>query len=333
MNRLTHIDVAKGLFMLIVVYYHSVCIFQNVCDGIYNANTHILFDTPNLFRAFFMAGFFFVSGMTSKFKRPIKDQIISDAKMLLLPSLIICTLTAFFYPDALDNAEMGILRMNLLFGGGAWFVTTMFCARILQKIILLIKNDKQRWATVILVGLLGCIVDRIIPTRLEFWYVPKALIFVPFIEFGMSYNKLKTKKNTIETICVLLYLILAAVLFVLGIQAPYVTGTSSLKPLVVPLFLTMAVTGSVLVYVLASKINDNKILEFIGRNTLVYYLTHMTFITMGCHLLAKHYDYLSFSMAQCTGIVVLLVLFASLWSMIFSIILNTKYLKWILGKF
>lgn len=333
MKRLTYIDVSKGLFMLIVVYYHMICIPQRACVGLVNDCNSWILETPNLFRAFFMAGFFFVSGMTSKFKRPIKEQIINDAKTLLLPSMLICTITALFYPDAVDNGELGIIKTNLLFGGGAWFITTMFLARFFYKLMLKIEKDKLRWALIFVIWIFGCLADRLIPTRYEFWYLPKALVFLPFLELGHSYYKIENLKIPFETICVILYIVVIVILMALGITTPYVTGTSSLKPIMIPVFAVASVTGSVAVFKLGKIINSNRFLEYVGKNTLVFYLTHMTFLWIACKVINDHYDMSNMSVWMTLAFLLALFVGAILWSSLFSYLLNTKYLKWILGKF
>jgi fucose 4-O-acetylase-like acetyltransferase len=177
------------------------------------------------------------------------------------------------------------------------------------------------------------IIDLFIPLKYEFWHFTKALELMPFLELGRQYNKIEKLYFPFELICIIVYVVVIGSLLTLGIVTPYVTGTSNPSPKMVPVFMVASVTGSVAIYKLAKVINSNRVLEYVGRNTLVFYLTHMTFLWIACELLHKYMDLNGLSVLSTCGLLLGLFIGACLWSTAFSYLLNTKYLKWILGKF
>lgn len=333
MNRLTYIDVTKGLLMMIVIYYHVLCILRITCVDIYNENNQIIFETPNLFRAFFMSGFFFVSGVTSKFSRSTKEQLINDFKTLLLPSFIICTITAIFYPKAIENGEMGIIEFNLLFGGGAWFITAMFLARQIYRILLIIKNEKYRLFVISVIWAVAFLLDNEIPVKYQLWHFPKALLFMPFLEFGRSFNIIENNKLFDAKVCLVVYMVIIVFLMKNGLIPPFVTDGNYVELKWIPVFLITSITGCVVIYKIGKYIYCNSLMEFVGKNSLVFYLTHMTFLFLAGDYLANNYSMSFLSLWTTCLIVFLLFGAALLWSTAFAYVLNLDISKWILGKF
>ena len=84
-ERLSYLDVAKGLGILLVVLHHIV----NVCNRLGLNNTTLqLLDRQNvLYCCFFMQMFFMVSGYCTNFNKPFKSFLLSRTKTLLVPFL------------------------------------------------------------------------------------------------------------------------------------------------------------------------------------------------------------------------------------------------------
>ncbi len=331
MNRLTNIDVSKGLLMLLVVYYHALCIVVAVCPGL--CNEEFLFETPYLFRSFFMIAFVVISGITSRFERLLKDQIVHDAKVLLLPAIIISTLVGILCPEAVDKGDVSSLSRIILYGGGAWFITAMFLSRVMYKIALQIRKDQIRYCALIVIWIVGVVFDYYIPNDYEFWYLPKAMIFTPYFEVGRIVNKVELTRMPVAMVCFVAYLLVIPFLWWYGDKTPHFSDSSSVSLRMVPLFGFLSIIGSIAFYEAGKIINQNRFIEFIGRNSLVFYLMHIVFLFMACKLYNAYFIITEHSSWVIYVVLTSLMLGALLWCSMFSILLNTKYLKWILGKF
>lgn len=331
MNRLTNIDVSKGLLMLLVVYYHALCIVAAVCPCL--CNEEFLFETPYLFRSFFMIAFVVISGITSRFERLLKDQIVHDAKVLLLPAIIISTIVGILCPEAVDKGDVSSLSRIILYGGGAWFITAMFLSRVMYKIALQITKDQIRYCALIVIWIVGVVLDYYIPNDYEFWYLPKAMIFTPYFEAGRIVRKLELKRKPVPIVCLVVFILSIPFLSCYGNNTPHLSDSSFVLLKTAPLFGLLSLLGSMAIYEVGKIIDCNSVLEFIGHNSLVFYLMHIVFLFMACKTCNAFFVISERSSWVTYGVMSTLILGALIWSSAFSVLFNTKYLKWILGKF
>ena len=130
-HRLHHIDVAKGLLILLVVYGH----FWSHIE-LLDAHTALyLRQANNTFIAFYMPAFFFITGYCSDFSKPIDTNIIHSFRMIMLPAFVFSILV-FIANHHFDKAKViTFLNSLVLYGGSYWFLTTLFVARILYRIL------------------------------------------------------------------------------------------------------------------------------------------------------------------------------------------------------
>lgn len=114
-------------------------------------------------------------------------------------------------------------------------------------------------------------------------------------------------------------------------DVPYVTSETSMRVWQMPLFIVSAFLGTVSIFYLSKRINSNGFLEFLGRNSIVIYCIHFT-------VMADYYRIFAISLNVCNinqSLFALILLYVTvvLTTIAVSILLNTKYSKWIIGKF
>lgn len=134
---------------------------------------------------------------------------------------------------------------------------------------------------------------------------------------------------------------MGAILFVAGVVIsrivpfviPKVTAGFNCTLPEEPLHIFYALTGTLLVMWLSKKINKNLCLEEIGKKSLVIYVIHNTIILRTTNLLFHDILQQANSSLLTLGIVIVMVTLATFVSYFICVILNTKYLKWSLGKF
>lgn len=83
-ERLTYIDVAKGLLMVLVVFHH---VDGNATKyGIINSAVDDIHAFSNIFVSFFMPCFFIITGYCSNFTKPFVRFLLGSIKGIMLPA-------------------------------------------------------------------------------------------------------------------------------------------------------------------------------------------------------------------------------------------------------
>ena len=92
---------------------------------------------------------------------------------------------------------------------------------------------------------------------------------------GHNYSRIT---NIIKAIFSVSFLVLTIVYLHKGIIPPHITNSFDVSIINYPIHFIMAVGGSILFIELSKLINSNSVIEYIGRNSLVIYLTHIVLI-------------------------------------------------------
>lgn len=87
-KRLSYIDVAKGLLILLVVYDHLPDMYMYKLN-LSNEYIEYLDKTQWVYKLFFMLAFFCITGMCSNFNKDFKTFFISNYKSLIIPNVIL----------------------------------------------------------------------------------------------------------------------------------------------------------------------------------------------------------------------------------------------------
>lgn len=222
------------------------------------------------------------------------------------------------------------IKQLLLYGGNYWFLSAMFLSRVIDSFILNTLNIRRsllRTSIYLLLLFLGVILTtKKIP---NIWHFQQAFIFIFFIEFGRLFSQMKHKKKLIYGSC-LCYLLIICLLKVYSGSIPVVTARISLKTYEVPVFLILSTCGSLMVIGVSYLIKQNKVLEFLGRNTIIIYGLHISFLFLYATLIAPtlgHNGYMSL-------LGMLLLLITVLVTMFFFIkVLNIRFIRFLIGKF
>lgn len=99
-----------------------------------------------------------------------------------------------------------------------------------------------------------------------------------------------------------------------------------------PLFLLLATTGTLGVYYISRILKENCILEYLGKNSLVIYLTHFAFLILASQFIPLLIEDVNESKLTAVAIVIGMLIGSISWSVLWIQVLNTKYLRWIIGK-
>lgn len=98
------------------------------------------------------------------------------------------------------------------------------------------------------------------------------------------------------------------------------------------LYVLMAMSGTISLGVLSHYIGQSKILEYLGKNSLVIYLTHFSFLII-VPILFKEYIIQYYTNVYFAFLLIISIFIgACLWGCMWSVVFKLKTFKWIIGK-
>lgn len=259
-NRQEHLVYAHGLMIFHMMFFH-LCVSTLYNTPLYYPLLHSL--------SFFMAWFFFKSGMFIK-ERSISQTLIYGVKKLLIPALVfslIGYITYFLFerPQFNISNEFGFFYVFGAFRGNVpmWFLFSMFIVQISFKIMR--KCNLQPWA-IAFIALIFYFIDKYIGFRPYWTYnIPLGLFFY---SLGFTLKELQYKK-----IIQVVSLIVFFGLFFFRFEINFRDGLFD------PYFITIPWTlaGCILTNNLFKRISQINIspLRFLGIHAMEFYCIHI----------------------------------------------------------
>lgn len=242
----------------------------------------------NFFEPFFLTAFFFVSGYVYKNQNKLSVLLVKKAKALLVPWFLfgmfnIVTSQIITFNEHLSLKTEFILNLLQIRGlsDRMWFIAALFIAHIPFYFLVKFCKSKTRLFISTVMFLLCYVysyyVDGSIfpwgtnklPWHLEYIFVINFFMMLGY-EYRNTWNEsicgLYDKKTGIA--CVSGYLLLLVL--------DYLLNAKQENLFIVTTFMTIAlqVTGVMLCIFVSKKLPYNRLLSYIGMNTLIYYGLH-----------------------------------------------------------
>lgn len=280
-ERISWIDVARGIGILLVIYGHGL-----------NAHSY-----RYLIYAFHMPLFFFLSGLVFRKKEdePFIVFIKKSVRNLLLPYFIFSFLSISFW-IALNYQELTLDVItkqitSIFYGNGTngwlafntvlWFLPCLFVTRILFRLMTgMTHKTSVLFSFLILSSLFGYFFSQIFPTSKLFFGIEVALTAVVFYGLGFLWNYLPEKalqtlqKYSVLSFCLvfIIFLLTANLTYILyGLQIDM--RANRLQHF--GLFYASALTGITGTILVCQRFGTNKLLAYLGRNTMVLFVWHL----------------------------------------------------------
>ncbi len=337
-QRVHWVDVVKGLLILIVVFHH---IPQNAIVMGYENSFWINYDNMKIFYcSWFMAAFFIVSGMCSNFNKPLKFFALTAFKTIILPAVIIKSgidVLTILYDKGLSAEVFLVPIKRMLLLGNDWFLTALFVARLLywgvNKIAkktltiflflfcllflgfilhdLHVRNflfHQHAFAMTIFLGVGQFIKEKVIPLDGKIRNIP-----VRMVEVAVSGG----------------YFVLMFLFCWFNLRIPALNAGFKVSFSDIPLYLCFSLLGSNLIFLIGKLVNENNFFEYVGKNSILVYLLHIFFLK----ILLKNFRMYENSVFDCILIAVITFVVTVLLCMFCSKVFNTKYFKFVIGKF
>jgi len=275
MNRYEHIDIAKGIGIILVVLKHLPSISETSGYSLWGG----------FVGTFFMPLFFMLSGM---FYRPAnKTKLFSRLYSLLIPYLCfylfgsIMTFGKQFFSGAIDYSVFYAPFIGKTYGfpnGPIWFLISLseiYCIEYL--LCRFLHNRKTRFVFALLLGFIGSILCRV-DFFTNYYFVVTSLICLPFFEIGNYLSNYL--KSTSHCWHFALWAILSVGIF--SIQPFGCNVAQCYFPMNFVLFYAFSIFASFLIIKVSIYLTKNRYImkawSFYGRNTLIILCTFQLII-------------------------------------------------------
>lgn len=272
-ERLHYIDIAKGLLIIFLCFHHFPQALATC--GMSMEYKEMLHDSWSIYyMVFFMQTFFLITGYCTNWQKEFKPFLISNVKMLLIPAVCYVFLTQLF----LSLFFGGWKRFYLIFfhGFGFWFLWSLFTCKIAYWFILRLPYNR-----VCILGLMILVCFTGVYSSSHIWLIPnfaywkQSMVIFIFLFIG---HQMKLHAASLEN----KHYILSGGLFILSliilknadIHIPFMTAFIDVGIIEVPLYLFLAITGSLALLGISKWIKSNYFLEDLGKLSLVIYGVH-----------------------------------------------------------
>lgn len=282
-NRLTYLDVAKGICISMVVWGHAHCI------------------GGNYFISFAVPLFILISGFLYNKDKPLKEYVKGKVVRLYLP-FVLCNLiwpTFVLYSKAsagypINNNLLYIFQIILtlkkdgVFFGATWFLSSLFFACISYKIIdiSLQKFKYKNYYILAVYSLLAYVACQLMPflsTDIRRTLVLSLFFAIgAFIKSNLRYISKMDSKYTIITTC-LIFIAFEVYLTKAGLVG-YSYMPNSLYSLIM-FIMNSLLSAYIIIYlsrILANNLNSKmcKLFCYLGQNSLHILLWQFVFFEM-----------------------------------------------------
>lgn len=282
--------------------------------------------------------FFCLSGLfLFRKKESFRDFTNKKAKSLLFPCLVFGILlstysTTLDYVRGESEIPLGLRYVGLFintrhnpYPGSLWFFLALFLVELMLYFIhKTIRSSAFRLIVVLAISVMGCLYNQKYKVGLP-WSLDIAFICILFTEFGYMCKQYWVLSHNSFVKAVLLLVIFTVTFSLNVVVLGYNVNLFSSDYGCYPLFYLTALSGTYIVYSLSCIIKHNRLLQYLGQNSLLIYSLHFLLLLV----VSITYSHIPIngifsSVAQTITILLLLI-------PVINII--NKHFIWMTGKF
>lgn len=286
--RLSAIDTAKGIAVLLVLFHHLFCH--------YGISTTISSFVIDIITSFHVPVFFFISGMLFSRKRDFKEFFLNKCRKLLLPFFFFYTISLCFVLGLLLIGfdipylrNVSYLRIICDFWTNSclwvniplWFFPSMFFSSIFFYVVTSVNNSYIKYSIAFTMVMVGCILS-ILECNLPLG-ISSALTCMSFMVAGNIYG-FWSKNHSIKQVHIVCLVLVYITLFFINRDFGWMRNFF-LNPIAA---IGSGIIGSVLL-ISACRITTTKgaFFTFCGRNSLFFFSMHYLFLRLNAKILSK----------------------------------------------
>lgn len=269
------IDVAKGIGIILVILAH-------VLKG---KNIFVL----EVIYYFHMPLFFFISGLLSYYDKSnnFKEFLLKKFKSIIIP-YIVFSIISFMYWALIERKLRNQMDVSLLenflnififrvdenkyiYNIVLWFLPCLFVSEIILYVYRKMTNIIGMLISLInlSIGLILAKSSLIFPFALE-----TALIASFFMYIGFLYKKFNLQISNINKKILALMFILSNIIIIISNSLNLKVNMLNHEYSNIYLFILASFSGITIIFLLSNKIRNNKILNFLGKNSLMLMCLH-----------------------------------------------------------
>lgn len=329
-KRIPFIDIAKGIMIILLIFHHLPQV-SKILLGLENVTLEALDGLKYIYCTFFMQAFFVITGYCSNFDKNYKKFLTDDVRTILLPAFLFTILISCATTYLLKREVRISLFSYMIWGSSYWFLNSMFIGKqIYYWMNKLLKNQY-----VIVSCCFGLLIGGVVLASYKSatpWSISNTLTMLIFLWIGRQLREIKINKQlSIFRLCSVAFLFAIIPIMATSYAAPYITMSICVNVVTIPLFLYLAVNGGGMLFYLSILIRNSKPLEYLGRNTIVIYMVHIFFLEAYQKLWIK-YLFVPENSLQTMAFVVAIATLTIISSLVCIFVLNSKYLRWMIGK-
>ena len=280
-KRIEWVDILKGVAIICVIIGHRTW----ASYGILPCALKIWIYSFHMPLFFFLSGFVFSIDKYENFKQFLINKIKTIIVPMVFFSIVISTFRYIYYGLLLHNAStefVGFIKKIILslllqerqqeYNSALWFLACLFVIQIILYGI--IRFSKSVWH--ILGMILLCFTIGVIYVELGGkllpWEIDTALISIVFVGLGYILKRQIHILDRVPTYAGIIFFAINFVLTYINYQITHEQVDLAINILGNPiLFLVSALSAISGFVILFKNIKSNKILEYIGKNSLIYY--------------------------------------------------------------
>lgn len=323
-KRVGWLDIGKGMCMLFVLMFHMEWkpeLYQKIYSPI------------------FLSFFFFASGYVFKVKGNFKDFFIHKAKGLLIPLFTLSSISIIMSSiisvgeHSLKEDFIGLFLQIRGHNDAMWFVASTFTAEIVFGLIIKkIKDEKVLIVITFLMAICSMYYTKLgfppLPWHIQVIGIANFLLALGFL-YKNKYEKLLEKYISIKGLIIsfIFYSFILVFKFIILKDYKFICINEYDDNLIMWFLVTFL--AMVFFIELFKFIDSNRFLQFVGRNTLVFFAFHKKFQRI-FEVIVKKAN-ISLTGGNSYWLVFACLAFQCIFLCLFSIIIN-KYFPFLLGK-
>lgn len=322
-SRLEYIDAIKGIAILLMLLSHSMTEENMLSMWITSFNMPLFF---------IISGFLF--SYRNKKNEPFLHMIKNKLVKLMIPYFIFSLILAIFFcmldfissGEFIKNFYTYIIRIIELKGiESLWFIPCLFITEIAFYLIINKFDEKTNYILVLIVYFI-CAIWGYDKNALWFSMLLKSGVALLFFTFGYIIQK-NMELNKVSIIFVLLINIIHLIIFRLNGSV----GLGAFKLNNIFLYAILGMTGSIGIILLIEKLkNINfKLLNFLGRNTIIILCTNNIIIEVMRLLDYKIFGNKLLGLGMLGSFIFFMIIIVL---EIVTIYISNKYLYYLFGK-
>ena len=331
-NRLVYIDVTKGYLMIMVLFHHILWILIDL-QKINNEVLFALNSLQRLFLCFFMPCFFIISGYCSSFKGNTTAFIIKGFKQLIIPNCFFSILHMIITDNVSIERYLSII---INYGGYFWFLSAIFCSRVLLFILKKkIANSNTLIIILLLLSILTILAKNYKLITHNYWYLYHAFSFTIYLEIGQRIryiiNKSQISKSLLLSSLIFVFVIIFCIVF--NNDIPYITAKYHCTIQLFPCHLILSLLGSIsfIIIIKYFHILHFRVVNILGRESLIVFCTHLMFLTPFLSYFSIEIS--MFNVLQSCLFIIISLMMAIVFCLTCIYIFNKKYIRIFIGKF